>query len=59
MYLDKFQSHDTLVSHGLEDFFFQLCCCVSFFVVAGNSFRCYLPAIPVVPLCLFFGCGRK
>ncbi len=23
-----------------------------FFVVAGNSFRCYLPTIPVVPLCL-------
>jgi hypothetical protein len=27
--------------------------------VAGNSFRCYLPTIPVVPLCLFFGCSRK
>jgi hypothetical protein len=25
-----------------------------FLVVAGNSFRCYLPTIPVVPLCLFF-----
>jgi hypothetical protein len=23
-----------------------------FVVVAGNSFRCYLPTIPVVPLCL-------
>ncbi len=22
-----------------------------FVVVAGNSFRCYLPTIPVVPLC--------
>ncbi len=33
--------------------FFQLCCYVSFSVVAGNSFRCYLPTIPVVPLCLF------
>jgi hypothetical protein len=32
--------------------FFQLCHCVSFFFVAGNSFRCYLPTIPVVPLCL-------
>ncbi len=21
--------------------------------MAGNSFRCYLPTIPVVPLCLF------
>ncbi len=25
-----------------------------FLVVVGNSFRCYLPTIPVVPLCLFF-----
>ncbi len=23
-----------------------------FFVVAGNSFRCYLPTIPVVPFCV-------
>ncbi len=43
----------TLAAHGLEELFFQLCCCVSFSVVAGNSFRCYLPAIPVVPLCFF------
>ncbi len=35
--------------------FFRLCCCVSFLVVAGNSFRCYLPTIPVVPLGLFWG----
>ncbi len=42
---------------------FQLCCCVSFFGCGGNSFRWYLPTIPVVPLCLFllrreivFGC---
>ncbi len=34
---------------------FQLCCCVSFLVVAEIfSFRRYLPSIPVVPLCLFF-----
>ena len=26
--------------------------CQFFVVVAGNSFRCYLPTIPVVPLCL-------
>ncbi len=58
---------------GWRNFFFQLCCCVSFLVVAGNSFRCYLPTITVLPLCLFllrreivlgctnqfFGCGRK
>jgi hypothetical protein len=27
--------------------------------VVGNSFRFYLPTIPVVPLCLFFCCGGK
>ena len=43
----------TLAAHGLEELFFQLCCCVSFLVMAENSFRCYLPTIPVVPLCLF------
>jgi hypothetical protein len=32
--------------------FFQLCRCVSCFFVAGNIFRCNLPNIPVVPLCL-------
>ncbi len=48
---------NTLAACGLEELFFQLCCCVSFLVVAGNSFRFYLPTIPVVPLCLFFGCG--
>jgi hypothetical protein len=26
--------------------------CQFFVVVAGNSFRCYLPTIPVVQLCL-------
>jgi hypothetical protein len=26
--------------------------CQFFVVVAGNSFTCYLPTIPVVPLCL-------
>ncbi len=44
---------NTLAARGLEDFFVQLCYCVRFLVVAGNSFRCYLPTIPVVPLCLF------
>ncbi len=33
--------------------FLQLSCFVSFLVVAGNSFRCYLPTIPVVLLCVF------
>ncbi len=34
--------------------FFSSCAVISvFLVVAGNSFRCYLPTIPVVPLCLF------
>ncbi len=45
---------NTLAARGLEELFFQLCCCVSFSVVAGNSFRCYLPTIPVVMLCHFF-----
>ncbi len=45
---------NTLAARGLEELFFQLSCCVNFSVVAGNSFRCYLPTIPVVPLCLFF-----
>ncbi len=42
-----------LLRVGWRNFFFQLCCCVSFLIVVGNSFRCYLPTIPVVPLCLF------
>jgi hypothetical protein len=50
---------NTLAAHGLEELFFQLCSCVSFLVMAGNSFRCYLPTIPVVPLCLSFACGGK
>ncbi len=64
---------NTLAARGLEELFFQLCCCVSFLDMAGNSFRCYLPTIPVVPLSLFlvaagnsfglhrsiFGCGGK
>ncbi len=55
---------NTLAAHGLEELF-SSCAIVSvFFVVAGNGFRCYLPTIPVVPLCLvaqvsFFGCGGK
>ncbi len=33
--------------------FFSSCAVVSvIFFVAGNSFRCYLPTISVVPLCL-------
>ncbi len=36
-----------------------MCYCVRFLVVAGHSFRFYLPSIPVVSLCLFFCCGGK
>jgi hypothetical protein len=36
---------NTLAVHGLEELFFQL--------------WCYLPTIPVVPLCLFFDCSGK
>jgi hypothetical protein len=51
---------NTLAARGLEELFFPLCYCVSFLVVAGNSFRCYLPTIPVVPLCLFLvGAGNS
>ncbi len=46
----------TFAARGLEELFFHyLCCCVSFLVVAGNGFRCYLPTIPVVLChCVFF-----
>ncbi len=36
---------NTLAVHGLEELFFKLCCCVSFLVVVGNNFRCYIPTI--------------
>jgi hypothetical protein len=43
---------NTLAARGLEELF-SSCAIVSvFFVVAGNSFRCYLPTIPVVPFWL-------
>ncbi len=32
----------SLHMHGLEELLFQLCCCVSFLVLAGNRFWCYL-----------------
>jgi hypothetical protein len=53
----------TLDTRGLEEPYFQLCCCVSF-VLAGN--RCwfyilliYLEYHTVVVLCLCFGSGGK
>ena len=33
---------NTLTACGLEDFFLYLCCCVSFLVLAGNRFWCYI-----------------
>jgi hypothetical protein len=48
-----------LLRVGWRNFFFQLCHCVSFLVMAGNSFRCYWPTIPVVPLCLFLVAVRN
>ncbi len=36
---------NSIAARGLEELFFQLCGCVSFLVVAGNSFRCFLPTI--------------
>jgi hypothetical protein len=44
---------NTLAACGLKELFFQLCCCVSFSVVAGNSFRCYLPPYQLCR-CIFF-----
>jgi hypothetical protein len=32
---------NTLAVCELEELFFQLCCCVSFLVLAGNRFWCY------------------
>ncbi len=37
---------------GWRNFFPVVLLCQFFVVVAGNSFSCYLPTIPVVPLCL-------
>ncbi len=36
------QRPNTLAVRGLEELFFQLCCCVSFLVVAGNRFWFYI-----------------
>ncbi len=44
---------NTLAAHGLEELF-SSCAVVSVFrFLVGNSFRCYLFIIQVVPLCLF------
>jgi hypothetical protein len=32
---------NTFAARGLEELFLQLCCCVSFLVLAGNSLWCY------------------
>ncbi len=83
---------NTLAMHGLEEPFFQLCCCVSFLfwqeigfcftyylctqsttiqlwcyvsflVLAGNSFWCYVRTQCTIQLCVllcqFFCCGGK
>ncbi len=36
------QRLNTLAAHGLEELFFQLCCCVSFLVLTRNRFWFYL-----------------
>jgi hypothetical protein len=33
---------NTLAARGLEELFFQLFCCVSFLVLVGNRFWCYI-----------------
>ena len=64
---------NTFAVHGLEELFFQLCCCVSFLVVAeivlGDTYlsyqlcRCvfFLLRQEIVFGCIarFFGCGGK
>jgi hypothetical protein len=48
---------NTLAAHGLEELFPLLCHCVSFLVVMGNSFWCYLPtSCAIVSV---FGCDGK
>jgi hypothetical protein len=50
----KTQRDKTLALHGLEELFLQLCCCASFFVLAGNRFWFYiLPYVLRVP----YSCG--
>ncbi len=52
---------NTLAAPGLEELFFQLCCCVCFLALAGNRFWCciltYFEYNTVVVLCSFFGSG--
>ena len=56
---------NTLASHGLEEPFFQLCCCVvSVFGSGGKKILIYIHMYyleynTVVRLCLFFCCGGK
>jgi hypothetical protein len=56
---------NTLAVRGLEDFFFQLCCCVSFWFWQQIGFGfiyyvlMYLEYNTVVALCYFFGSGGK
>jgi hypothetical protein len=38
----------TLAARGLEELFFQLCCCVSFLVVAQNRLLCCCVSFLVV-----------
>jgi hypothetical protein len=44
---------------GWRNFFFSCAVVSVFWFLAGNNFRCYLPTIPVVPLCLFFWLRRE
>ncbi len=39
---DEKKTRKTLATRGLEEPFFQLCCYVSFFVLAGNGFWFYM-----------------
>ncbi len=65
---------NTLAAHGLEELFFQLCCCVSFWlwqeIVLGVTYTCHTSCGVVSFFWLqreivlgctdqFFGCGGK
>jgi hypothetical protein len=52
-------NHKTFAACGLEEPFFHLCHCVSFFGFGGKQFLVLLTWVPVVPLCQIFGCGGK
>ncbi len=41
---------NTLAARGLEELFFQLCCCISILVLVGNRLWCYLRNLSTIQL---------